>query len=208
MPRRRVRTKICGITRAADAAVAVAAGADALGFVFHQDSPRFVAPSLARELIAPLPPFPSRVALFVNPARDFVDAVLAAAPLDLLQFHGDEPPDFCAGFQRPYIKAVRMRDGVDLQATCRRYAAAAALLLDGCSETAWGGAGVSFDWDKVPDNLSRPIILAGGLTADNVRDAIARVRPYAVDVSSGVELEPGRKDKDKIAAFIREASRA
>ncbi len=202
----RVRTKICGITRVEDARDAISGGADAIGFVFYQGSPRFIAPLQAQEIIGQLPPFPAKVGLFVNPDREFVSAVLETVFLDIIQFHGDESPGFCGSFDKPYIKALRMKDDIDLNMTCERYADAAALLLDSYSETAHGGTGVSFDWSKIPGDLSMPIILAGGLTVENVRRAIAKTRPYAVDVSSGVELDEGIKDKDKMTAFIREVA--
>lgn len=206
----RVRTKICGITRLEDAQAAIAAGADALGFVFFPDSPRFIAPARAQALIRRLPPFPARAGLFVNPVRDQVAAVLEQVPLDALQFHGDEEPDFCASFGRPYIKAVRMKEGVDLDAVREQHAGAAALLLDSYAETAPGGSGQTFDWRRAPAGFSLPLILAGGLTPDNVRRAIAQAgsRPYAVDVSSGVERRAGLKDIAKMTAFINEATHA
>lgn len=206
----RVRTKICGITRLEDAQAAIAAGADALGFVFFPASPRFIAPARAQALIRQLPPFPARVGLFVNPDRDQVAAVLEQVPLDALQFHGDEEPDFCAGFGRPYIKAVRMKEDVDLDAVREQHAAAAALLLDSYVATAPGGSGQTFDWRRAPAGLALPLILAGGLTPDNVRHAIAQAgsRPYAVDVSSGVERRAGLKDNAKMTAFINEATHA
>ena len=203
-----IRTKICGITRVADAQAAAAAGADALGFVFYPPSPRFVAPRAAGAISAQLPPFIARVGLFVDADRAFIGSVLETVPLDVIQFHGDEEPDFCAGFGKPYIKAVRMRPGVDLHRVCVRYAAASALLLDGYADAAPGGTGTGFDWSRIPPDLSRPVILAGGLTATNVRRAIAVCRPYAVDVSSGVELAKGIKNKDAIREFIQEVAQA
>ena len=205
---RRVRTKICGITRVEDARAAIEAGADALGFVFYRASPRYVAPHSAQEIISRIAPFPAKVGLFVDPGREFVNAVLAQVTLDLLQFHGDEDPGFCGSFGKPYIKAVRMKPGIDLHAVCRRYAGAAALLLDSYSETGHGGTGTVFDWNKIPGDLTTPVILAGGLTTANVSRAIAACKPYAVDVSSGVELDKGVKDKDAITAFIREVTHA
>ena len=205
-PGQRVRTKICGITRIEDARAAIDAGADALGFVFYQASPRYIAPLSAQEIISRLAPFPAKVGLFVDPDREFVSAVLETVNLDIIQFHGDEDPGFCRSFNRPYIKAVRMEQGVDLREMCRHYADAAALLLDSYSETAHGGTGTCFDWSLIPAGLSKPVILAGGLTVANVGRAIAAYKPYAVDVSSGVELDKGVKDKTKIIAFIREVS--
>ncbi len=203
---RRVRTKICGITRVEDARAAIDAGADALGFVFYQASPRYIAPRPAQEIISQLAPFPAKVGLFVDPDREIVSAVLKTANLDIIQFHGDEEPGFCRSFDRPYIKAVRMEHGVDLHEMCRHYADAAALLLDSYSETVHGGTGTCFDWSLIPAELSKPIILAGGLTVANVGRAVAACKPYAVDVSSGVELDKGIKDKAEIIAFIREVS--
>lgn len=201
---RRVRTKICGITSVEDAHAAIEAGADALGFVFYQASPRYIAPLRAQEIISRIAPFPAKVGLFVNPDRDFVSAVVAGVALDILQFHGDEDPEFCGSFDKPYIKAVRMKPGIDLHVVSRRYGDAAALLLDSYSETGRGGTGASFDWSKIPGDLTRPVILAGGLTVANVSRAIAACNPYAVDVSSGVELDKGVKDRTKMIAFIRE----
>lgn len=198
------RIKICGITRSEDARAAVDAGAHALGFVFYRPSPRYIEPPAARDIISRLPPFASRVGLFVDPERSFVTAVLEAVPLDIIQFHGNEDPEFCGSFGKPYIKAVSMKPGIDLHQACRRYAGASALLLDSHSDTVPGGTGMSFDWSIIPPGLSRPVILAGGLTAANVRRAIEVCRPYAVDVSSGVELDKGIKDKGAMTEFIRE----
>lgn len=203
---RRVRTKICGITRIEDARAAIEAGADALGFVFYRASPRYIEPLSAQEIISRIAPFPAKVGLFVDPDRDFVSAVLAGVALDLLQFHGNEAPEFCSSFDKPYIKAVRMKPGIDLHGVCRRHAGAAALLLDSYSETDHGGTGTSFDWSIIPGDLTRPVILAGGLTVENVSRAVAACRPYAVDVSSGVELDKGVKDKAAMSAFIREVT--
>ena len=198
------RIKICGITRSEDARAAVDAGAHALGFVFYRPSPRYIEPAAARDIISRLPPFASRVGLFVDPERSFVTAVLETVPLDIIQFHGNEDPEFCGSFGRPYIKAVSIKPDIDLHKTCRRYAGASALLLDSHSDTVPGGTGMSFDWSIIPPGLSRPVILAGGLTAANVRRAIEVCRPYAVDVSSGVELDKGIKDKGAMTEFIRE----
>lgn len=201
-----VRVKVCGITRVEDALAAAAAGAQALGFVFYPPSPRFVAPGDARAIITRLPPLITRVGLFVDADPAFIHSVLATVPLDVIQFHGDEAPDFCAGFDKPYLKAVRMKPGVDLHEVCARYADASALLLDGYADAAPGGTGTRFDWNRVPPDLPRPVILAGGLTAANVRQAIAACRPAAVDVSSGVELAKGIKDKHAMTEFIREVA--
>jgi phosphoribosylanthranilate isomerase len=198
------RTKICGITRVEDALAAAASGADAIGLVFHEKSPRYVTVRHAAHIAAALPPFVTVVGLFVNVSTDFVHAVLDKVPLDLLQFHGDEGPQYCASFERPYIKAIRVREGVDLVQCASRYAGAQGLLLDAWVEGIPGGTGHSFDWELIPRDLPLPVILSGGLKPANVADAIRAVRPYAVDVSSGVEAEKGIKDAARIAAFIRE----
>src|SRR5262245_45502585 len=194
--------KICGITRLEDAFAAVRAGAHAIGFVFYRPSPRYIAPAAARAILRALPPFVATVGLFVDAPEDEVRGVLATAPVQLLQFHGAETPEYCRCFDRPYLKAVRMGPEVDLLQYARDYQDATALLLDAYVEGLHGGSGVSFDWDRVPDRLSLPVIVSGGLTIDNVGDAVRRVRPYAVDVSSGVESARGIKDAARIAAFI------
>jgi phosphoribosylanthranilate isomerase len=196
------RIKICGITRPEDALAACAAGADALGFVFHAPSPRNVAPEIAREIIAALPPFVTAVGLFVDREAADVERVAARVPLDILQFHGDETPEFCARFGRPYLKAVRMRAGVDLLEYARRFAAARGLLLDAYVSGTHGGTGTRFDWSWVPANLPLPMVLSGGLTPENVGEAVRALRPWAVDVSSGVEAAQGIKDPQRIRDFI------
>lgn len=201
----RTRVKICGITRIEDGLAAAAAGADALGLVFAAASPRCVTADQARAIVAALPPFIKVVGLFVDAPAAEVARLLGQVPLDLLQFHGRESPEDCRRHGRPYIKAVPMITDVDLPGAARRYADAAGLLLDTFSPQAAGGTGVTFDWTRVPRDLGRPVILAGGLTPENVGRAVAAVRPYAVDVSSGVESSKGIKDADKIAAFIRNA---
>ncbi|BBP78154.1 N-(5'-phosphoribosyl)anthranilate isomerase [Pseudomonas sp. Ost2] len=198
-----VRSKICGITRIEDALAAVEAGADAIGFVFYAKSPRAVTFQQARAIIAALPPFVTTVGLFVNASRCELGEILDAVPLDLLQFHGDETSEQCEGFHRPYIKALRVKAGDDIAAACRAYPGASGILLDTYVEGVHGGTGEAFDWSLVPQGLSKPIILAGGLTVENVGDAIARVRPYAVDASGGVERSKGIKDPAKIKAFIQ-----
>ena len=202
------RIKICGVTRVEDALAACAAGADALGFVFHAPSPRNVDPQSARAIIARLPPFVSAVGLFVDRSRAEVESTLARVPLDLLQFHGEETPEFCEGFARPYLKAVRMRPGVDLLEYARRFAAARGLLLDAYVSGAHGGSGTRFDWSLVPAELPLPIVLSGGLDAENVGEAVRRLRPWAVDVSSGVEAARGIKDPQRIRDFIAGVRRA
>ncbi len=195
--------KICGITRVADALAAARAGAHAIGLVFYPPSPRYVAPAQAREIIRALPPFITAVGLFVDAPAEEARATIRQAPVNLLQFHGAETPQYCRQFDRPYIKSVRVRAGVDLLQYARDYHDAKALLLDAYVEGLHGGSGVAFDWGLVPHELPLPVILSGGLTADNVGDAVRRVRPCAVDVSSGVESAKGIKDAARIAAFIR-----
>lgn len=204
----RTRVKICGITRVEDALVAAHAGADAIGLVFAQASPRRVSVEQAVAICRALPPFVSVVGLFVDADAAQVRQVLGRVPLDLLQFHGSEAPQFCRQFNRPYIKAIAMREGVDVHAEDRAFSDAAGLLLDAHVAGVAGGSGKSFDWSRVPRDLTRPIVLAGGLTPANVADAIRQVRPYAVDVSSGVEQARGVKDAGKIAAFIEAATTA
>ncbi|MCW9088613.1 MAG: phosphoribosylanthranilate isomerase [Gammaproteobacteria bacterium] len=200
---RRTRAKICGITRVEDALAAVAGGADAIGLVFYAKSPRSVTAEQAAVICAALPPFVTSVGLFVNADAAEISATLKRVPLDLLQFHGDESPQYCRGFSRPWIKAVRMAEEVDLNAVAAEYHEARGLLLDSYQKGVPGGTGHAFDWARIPDDLAMPVILAGGLNPQNVCEAVRQVRPYAVDVSSGVELEKGIKDADKIIAFMR-----
>lgn len=197
------RVKICGITRPEDALAAARAGADAIGLVFFAKSPRFVTIGQAQAILDVLPPFVTTVGLFVNAAEDAVHAVLQALPLDMLQFHGEETPAYCRAFGRPYLKAVRVRPGVDLVEYAASYPDARGLLLDAFVPGIPGGTGQAFDWALIPRGLSLPIVLSGGLDAGNVGEAIRRVRPWAVDVSSGVEADKGIKDAAKIAAFIQ-----
>ncbi|WP_283744646.1 phosphoribosylanthranilate isomerase [Sideroxydans sp. CL21] len=204
----RTRIKICGITRGQDALAAVSNGADALGLVFYEKSPRHVSLQQAAQLARAIPPFVTMVGLFVNPAVEYVREILAQIPLDMLQFHGEEEPEFCAQFGKPYLKAIRVRNGVDLIQCAARYSAARGLLLDAFIEGVQGGTGESFDWTLIPQGLPLPVILSGGLHTGNVAAAITQVRPYAVDVSSGVEAAKGIKDAAKIAAFINEVKRA
>ncbi|TMH35253.1 MAG: phosphoribosylanthranilate isomerase [Betaproteobacteria bacterium] len=212
----RTRVKICGITRVEDGIAAAHAGADAIGLVFWSGTPRCVDFGRARSIIAALPAFVSVVGLFVDPAPEAVRAALAEVPIDLLQFHGDEQAHFCAAFGRPYVKAVPVRPGIDLLQYAARYADARALLLDAFQPGGLpGGTGTTFDWNQVPSHLPRPVILSGGLTPQNVATAIRAVRPWAVDVSSGVEVsgddgrpEKGIKSAAKIAAFIHEVRNA
>jgi phosphoribosylanthranilate isomerase len=201
----RVRIKICGITRPEDAAHAATAGADAIGLVFHRESPRAVTAATALAITRALPPFVARTGLFVDAEAELVRSVLAGVPLDLLQFHGDEAPEYCRGFGRPYIKAIRMAADVELAALERRFADAAALLLDAFVPGSAGGTGRTFNWELVPRLRQKPVILAGGLTPENVAAAIRRVRPWAVDVSGGVEAAKGVKDPARVSAFIAAA---
>lgn len=199
----RTRVKICGITRVEDALAAIELGADAIGLVFYESSPRHVQLHQAAKIVAALPPFVSVVGLFVDATAGQIREVLTHVRLDVLQFHGDESAEFCRQFNTPYLKAVRVRLETNLVQYATDYADARALLLDAFAEGIPGGTGHSFDWSLIPKGLTRPIILAGGLNAGNVTEAIRQVRPYAVDVSGGVEREKGIKDADKIAAFIR-----
>ena len=201
------RIKICGITRVEDVMYATHNGADALGLVFYDKSPRHVSAQQAAQIADAIPPFVSLVGLFVNASAAEVLEVMQAVPLDVLQFHGEEEPEFCAQFGRPYLKAVRVKAGVNLVQYAARFASAQGLLLDTFVEGAYGGTGASFDWALIPNDLPLPVILSGGLNAGNVAEAIAQVRPYAVDVSSGVEASKGIKDAAKIAAFIKEVGR-
>jgi phosphoribosylanthranilate isomerase len=200
----RVRVKICGITRADDARAAADAGADAIGLVFA-DSPRRVTPGQARAICAAVPPFITVVGLFVDAPAALIREVLGQVPLDLIQFHGRETPEDCRAFGRRYIKAIHMKDGLDVKAEAQRYADAAGVLLDSFHSQLAGGSGERFDWTRVPRDCGRPLILAGGLTPENVAQAIAIAQPYAVDVSSGVEQSKGIKDAARIAAFVRNA---
>lgn len=200
----RVRIKYCGITNVEDALAAIDLGVDALGFVFHPPSPRYVEPERARAIIAALPPLVCKVGLFVNHEPDAVREIVAMTGIDLVQYHGDETPAACATSPRAWIKAVRVRAGTDLAACARDYAGAAALLVDSWDEQVYGGSGRTFDWTLLPAGLARPLILAGGLTPANVADAIRRVRPYAVDVSGGIEASKGRKDREKMHRFVTE----
>lgn len=195
--------KICGITRPEDALAAARAGAHAIGLVFYAKSPRHITPARAAAIIRVLPPFVTTVGLFVDATAEEVRATLAEAPVGLLQFHGDETPAFCRQFKRPYVKAVRVKAGVDLLQYAQDYHDAKALLLDAYVEGLHGGSGAAFDWSLIPRGLPLPVILSGGLTPENVAEAVRRVRPSAVDVSSGVESSKGIKDAQKIAAFIK-----
>ena len=198
----RTRVKICGITRQQDALDAVRLGADAIGLVFYPPSPRAVTAEQAAEIVRLLPPFVTVVALFVDALRDEIATVLNQVRIDLIQFHGSETPDDCRGHGRPWVKAVRMREDTDLHAIKREYAGASALLLDAYQPGKPGGTGAVFDWRAIPAELASEIVLAGGLSAENIETAIQQVKPYAVDVSGGVEQQKGIKDANKIAAFM------
>lgn len=215
----RTRIKICGITRSQDGLAAAEAGADAIGFVFWAGTPRVIAPDRARAIRALLPPFVTTVGLFVDPSPAQVEAVLAAVPLDLLQFHGHEAPEFCRSFRRPYLKAIPVPAGATsdgLLEYAARYGDAAGLLFDAPPAGGLpGGTGRGFDWDALPRGLARPLVLSGGLHAGNVAVAVRHVRPWAVDVSSGVEAVDaagapikGTKDAARMAAFIEEVRNA
>ncbi|MFZ5456562.1 MAG: phosphoribosylanthranilate isomerase [Pseudomonadota bacterium] len=198
---RRTRIKVCGFTREADLDGALALGVDAVGFVLYPPSPRAVTVARAVELARRVPPFVTRVGLFVNEDAAAVERAAREAALDLLQFHGDESTEYCERFGLPYIKAVRVRPETDLLECADRFRGARALLLDAWSE-AWGGSGKRFDWSLIPPSLPMPLILSGGLDPDNVAEAVRNIRPAAVDVSSGVESAKGIKDVARVAAFI------
>jgi phosphoribosylanthranilate isomerase len=203
----RTRVKICGITRVEDAQAASGAGVDAIGLVFYAASPRHVEVQRARDICAVLPPFVSVVGLFVNAPREQVEAVLSEVPIDLLQFHGSEDCGMCEGFGRPYIKAISMQPGVDPGAIMRMHPQASGFLLDAYQPDIHGGGGLAFDWGSFPEAGEYPLILAGGLTPDNVALAVEQTQPYAVDVSSGVEQQKGIKSVEKIQAFMRGVER-
>lgn len=204
----RTRVKICGITREADAQAAVEHGADALGFVFYPPSPRYVSTDTAARIVRGLPPFVTTVALFVDATAEQIAEVVDEVGVDLLQFHGSEREETCSGHRRPWIRALRMRADIDLAAEAAVFGNARGLLLDAYRPGVPGGTGESFDWGLIPADLAPRIILAGGLTADNVGRAVREVRPYAVDVSGGVEREKGIKDANEIKRFIDEVRRA
>ena len=203
----RTRVKICGITRQEDLRAAVEAGADAIGLNFYPPSPRCLKLDPARSLRDRVPPFVTSVAIFVNASKEEIEKVIAQVGPAMLQFHGEETPGFCASFGLPYLKACRVKQGVDLLKYLRPFSGAAGWLLDSHVEE-YGGVGERFDWSVIPAARERPIVLSGGLTTGNVGEAIRRVRPWAVDVSSGVESAKGIKDAAKIAAFIAEVRNA
>ena len=200
----RTRVKICGITREQDAAAVVESGADALGLVFYPNSPRHVSLEQAHRIATVVAPFVTVTGLFVNATAELVRQVLATVPLGLLQFHGQETNDQCNGFGLPFIKSIAMQGETDLSSLVADYPDAAGFLLDAWQPETHGGGGIVFDWQQVPEGIDAPLILAGGLTPVNVAMAIRSVKPYAVDVSTGVERDKGIKSREKIKAFMRE----
>ena len=200
----RTRIKICGITNLQDAKVVIDEGVDAIGLVFCENSPRYINISKAKEIVENTMPFVNCVGLFVDAEKEYINDVLKEVALDTLQFHGQESEQACALYNKPYIKAIRMNENINLSEEVEKYFSAHALLLDTYIEGLPGGTGIVFDWDLIPKDMAKPIILAGGLNASNVKDAIKKISPYAVDVSGGVEAEKGKKDPSKIKEFINE----
>ena len=200
----RTRIKICGITNLQDAKVVIDQGVDAIGLVFCENSPRYINISRAKEIVENTTPFVNCVGLFVDAEKEYINDVLKEVALDTLQFHGQESEQACALYNKPYIKAIRMNENINLSEEVEKYFSAHALLLDTYIEGLLGGTGIVFDWDLIPKDIAKPIILAGGLNASNVKDAIKKISPYAVDVSGGVEVEKGKKDPSKIKEFINE----
>lgn len=198
-----VRVKICGITRINDALSAARLGAHAIGFVFWPKSSRYISPDAVREIVSSLPPFVSTVGVYVDPTSAWVEETSVKGGLSLLQFHGDESPEFCEQFSLPYIKAIRVREGMDLVQYASRYHHASGMLLDTYTAEMPGGTGHTFDWKLIPQDFPLPLILSGGLNPGNVSQAIKQTRPWAVDVSSGVEAAKGIKDEQKISAFMQ-----
>ena len=198
-----VRVKVCGITRCEDAKIAVQLGVDAIGFVFWPHSARYINPDVARQITANIPPFVCTVGVYVDPDVSWVEETVRIAQLNLLQFHGDETPEFCNQFSQSYIKAVRVKRDTDLLQCAERYNTAKGLLLDTYAENMPGGTGHAFDWHLIPQHLPLPLILSGGLNPNNVAMAIKQTQPWAVDVSSGVEIAKGIKDEKKIFAFMQ-----
>jgi len=200
----RTRIKICGITNLQDAKVAIDEGVDAIGLVFCENSPRYINISKAKEIVENITPFVNCVGLFVDAEKEYINDVLKEVALDTLQFHGQESEQACALYNKPYIKAIRMNENINLAEEAEKYFSAHALLLDTYIEGLSGGTGIVFDWDMIQKDITKPIILAGGLNTSNVKDAIKKISPYAVDVSGGVEAEKGKKDPSKIKEFINE----
>jgi len=203
IPIMQTHIKICGITRPEDAQFAAQLGVNALGLVFYPPSPRGVSISQAQTIANVTPPFVQLVGLFVNATAEEIQTILAQVPLNLLQFHGEEKPDFCAQFQRPYIKALHIKENIDLNTQIQSYDLARGILLDTFNPTLKGGTGETFDWQQIPKNLKKPLILAGGLNTNNIKQAILQVKPSAVDVSGGVEESKGIKSFSKMRDFIR-----
>ena len=200
----RTRVKICGFTQAKDAVAAANLGVDAIGLVFYPPSPRHVSIEQAKEIVAALPAFVTVVALFVDEQESQIREVLSHVPIDCIQFHGDESAVACRVYNKPYMKAIRMKPDLDIMEIAAQYNDDTALLLDAYHPGIKGGSGSRFDWDLIPEQCSLPVILAGGLQVDNVKQAIQSVKPYALDVSSGVEAEKGVKDVAKMTAFIQQ----
>ena len=199
------RVKICGLRHADDAVFAAQAGVDAIGLVFYPPSPRAVDAATAVDIARALPPFVSCVGLFVDATAADIDHILSQVPLSLLQFHGQESPQFCEQFQLPWIKAVRMRENINLHQQRQSFSRAQGLLLDAYKPGVPGGTGDQFDWHRIPADIAADVVLAGGIHADNVQLAIQQVKPWAIDVSGGVESHKGVKDRAKIAAFMHQA---
>jgi len=200
----KIHIKICGITRAEDATAATQFGANALGLVFYPPSPRAISIPQAQAIANVTPPFVQLVGLFVNETAPKIEQILKEIPLNLLQFHGEETPDFCQQFNRPYIKALHLKENSDLNQQIISYRTARGILLDTFNPNLKGGTGETFDWKRIPQNLAKPLILAGGLNPDNIKQAILQVKPSAVDVSGGVEESKGIKSFSKMRAFIQE----
>ncbi len=200
------RIKICGITSVEDALVVADAGADAIGLVFYEPSPRYVGIEKAAKIAKAVGPFVTTVALFVNADKKIIDSVLEQVPIQLLQFHGDESVEFCEQFERPYIKALRMREGIDINQLIDNYSSASGILLDAYRPGVPGGTGETFDWQRIPENKTMPIVLAGGLTPKNIQSAVSQTHVYGIDVSGGVERAPGIKDEIKVREFIQHAN--
>jgi len=198
-----VRVKVCGITRCEDAKIAVQLGVDAIGFVFWPKSARYISPDLARQIATNIPPFICTVGVYVDPDLEWVEETVKVAKINLLQFHGDESPEFCNQFSQPYIKAIRVKQDTDLLQYVEWYSTAKGLLLDTYTVDTPGGTGHVFDWRLIPQHLPMPLILSGGLNSNNVAMAIKQIQPWAVDVSSGVEASKGIKDEKKIFAFMQ-----
>ena len=197
-----MKIKICGLTDPENSKQIASLDIHAIGLVFFNESPRAVSIEQANEIIQELPPFINKVGLFVNASSNFVDQVLNSVNIDTIQFHGDESSSDCSQFQMPFIKAIRMREGTNLLKQAEEFSSAAGLLLDSFEEDSYGGTGKSFDWNLIRDNIDLPIILAGGLNKDNVMSAIEKTEPYAIDISSGVEVDKGIKDIEKIKEII------